>query len=56
MTWGIIKEKEALGEAIYLALKDVDRAVDLGNKFLRIEVPIAVLAWFKHDAGLSAET
>lgn len=49
----VVEHEEALGKAIDLALEDVDRAIDLGDEFLRIEVPIAILPWFEHDAGLS---
>lgn len=49
----VIEHEQALGKAICLAFKDVDRAIDLGDKFRRIEVSIAILPWFKHDAGLS---
>jgi hypothetical protein len=48
----IVEHEEALGKAICLALKDVDRAIDLGDECLRVEIPIAVLAWFEHDVGL----
>lgn len=48
----VVEHEEALGKAIDLALKDVDRAIDLGDEFLRIEVPIAILPWFEHDVGL----
>jgi hypothetical protein len=49
----IVEHEEALGKAICLALKDVDCAIDLGDKFLQVEIPIAVLAWFEHNVGLS---
>jgi hypothetical protein len=55
VTGRIIKHEEALRTVICLAFKDVDRAINLGNELVRIEVSITVLAWFKHNAGPSAE-
>jgi hypothetical protein len=49
----IVEHEEALGKAICLALEDVDHAIDLGDEFLRVKIPIAVLAWFEHNVGLS---
>jgi hypothetical protein len=40
----IVEHEEALGKAICLALEDVDCTIDLGNEFLRVKIPIAVLA------------
>jgi hypothetical protein len=54
VTGCVIEQKEALGKAVYLVLEDVDRAIDLGNEFLRIEISIAILPWLEDNAGLSA--
>lgn len=55
VTGGIIEHEKALRTAICLAFKDVDCAINLGDELVHIEVSIMVLAWFKHNAGLSAE-
>src|SRR5260221_10339340 len=52
VTGCVVEHEQALGKAI-LGLKDFDRAVDLGNEFLRVKVSVAVLAWFEHNSGLS---
>jgi hypothetical protein len=54
MTGHVIEQEEAKGKAICLALKDVDRAVDLGDEFCQIKISIAILAWLEHETGLSA--
>lgn len=53
MTGCVIEQEQAEGKAICLALKDVYRAIDLGDESIRVEISVAVLAWFEHDAGLS---
>jgi hypothetical protein len=55
VTGCIIEQEKALGKAVCLEFKDVDCAIDLGDKFRRIEVSVTVLPWFEHNAGLSAE-
>jgi hypothetical protein len=55
VTWSIIEQKEALDEAMCVVLKDVDRAIDLGDKLLRAEVSVAILPWLEHNASLSVE-
>src|SRR6266852_9333944 len=49
----VIEQEKALGMAICFALENVDCMFDLVHERLRIEVAIAVLAWFEHNAGLS---
>src|SRR6266852_3098731 len=49
----VIEQEKALGVAICFALENVDCMFDLVHERLRIEVAIAVLAWFEHNAGLS---
>src|SRR6266852_2708851 len=49
----VIEQEKALGVAICFALENVDCVFDLVHERLRIEVAVAVLAWFEHNAGLS---
>jgi hypothetical protein len=53
VTGCVVEQEEALG-TVCLALKDFDRAIDLGDEFRRFEISVAVLARFEHDASLSA--
>jgi hypothetical protein len=55
VTGCVIKQKKALGKAICLALKDVDRTINLSDEFCQVEVPIAIIPWFEHDASLSTK-
>jgi len=51
----VVEQEEAEGKAICLALKDVDRSINLCDEFLGIEVSVAIFPRFEHDAGLPAE-
>ena len=53
VTGRVIKHEEAFGRPACFALKDVDRTIGLIDKFFRVEIPVAVLPWFEHNAGLS---
>lgn len=55
MTGCVIKQEEAPGKAICLALKYVNRTIDLGNDFLRVEVTVAILPWFEYNTGITAK-
>jgi hypothetical protein len=48
----VIEQEKALGVAICFALENVDCVFDLVHERLRIEVAVAVLAWFEHNAGI----
>ena len=56
VTGCVIEQEKALGAAICFALEDVNHAFDLAHKHVCVEVTIAVLPWFEHDAGLSEVT
>ena len=54
VTGCVIEQKKALGKAVYLVLKDVDCAIDLGDEFFSVEVAITILPRLEDYAGLSA--
>ncbi len=51
MAWRIVKEEQALGPALGEAFKDVDGLIDLLQKIVGVEVPIAVFARLEDDPG-----
>jgi hypothetical protein len=55
VTGRIVKPEKALGMAIYLALEDVDCAINLSNEFLCIKESIMILPQFEYNVGISEE-
>jgi hypothetical protein len=53
VTGRVVEQEQAESKAICLALENVDRVIDLGDEMFRLEISIAVLAWFEHNTGLS---
>jgi hypothetical protein len=51
----VVEYEEALGPAFGATFKDVNGLVDLFEKVLRLEVPVAIFACLEYDPGFPGE-